>query len=82
MNSLPKTVYTGLPTMNRSFGEWSNDVANILNYLVERGTVTAAECIPGQWERRDSEIARMFSERSSWMRVSNLLACRLGRDIY
>ena len=53
--------------MNRSFGEWSNDVANILNYLVERGTVTAAECIPGQWERRDSEIARMFSERSSWM---------------
>ena len=26
-----------LPTVNRSFGEWSNDVANIPNSLVERG---------------------------------------------
>ena len=25
-----------LPIMNRSFGEWNNDVANIPNALVER----------------------------------------------
>ena len=56
----------------------SNDVANKPNSLVERGTVTAAECERGQWERKDSEIARIFSERTSWMRVSSLVAVDLG----
>ena len=55
-----------------------NDVANKPNSLVERGTVTAAECERGQWERKDSEIARIFSERTSWMRVSSLVAVDLG----
>ena len=35
MNLLPKTAYM-FAEMNRSFGEWSNDVANIPNSLNER----------------------------------------------
>ena len=37
------------------------------NSFVERET--AAECERVQWGRRGSEIAKMFSERTLWMRV-------------
>ena len=54
-------------------------MANIPNSLVERGTVTAADCERGQWGRKRPEIARMFSERTPWKRVpvSSLVAVDL-----
>ena len=50
---------------------------SIPNSLVERETVTAADCERGQWGRKGPEIARMFSEMTSWMRVSSLVAVDL-----
>ena len=54
-------------------------MANIPNSLVERGTVTAADCERGQWGRKGPEIASMFSERTPWKRVpvSSLVAVDL-----